>query len=84
MLASLRNLLWPKQRRQPAAEMGTFSRLPDDVLTTRVAGYFSRGTEEYLSLRALCASGRDVGEAAQEIEHILDERDPRGYLVLHY
>ena len=40
--------------------MGTLSRLPDDVLTTRVACYFSRGTEEYLSLRALCASGRDV------------------------
>ena len=45
---------------EPAAAMGTLSRLPDDVLTTRVAGYFSRGTEEYLSLRALCASGRDV------------------------
>ena len=45
---------------EPAAAMGTLSRLSDDVLTTRVAGYFSRGTEEYLSLRALCASGRDV------------------------
>ena len=59
MLASLRNLLWPKQRRrQPANAMGTLSRLPDEVLTAKVAGYFSE--QEYLSLRALCASGRDV------------------------
>ena len=58
MLASLRNLLWPKRRRQPAAAMGSLSRLPDDVLTAKVAGYFSK--QEYLSVRALCASGRDV------------------------
>ena len=69
MLASLRNLLWPKRRRQPAAAMGTLSsRLPDDVLTTRVAGYFSE--QEYLSLRALCASGRDVARRAiRRAEH---------------
>ena len=68
MLASLRNLLWPKRRRQPAAAMGTLSRLPDDVLTTRVADYFSK--QEYLSLRALCASGRDVARRAiRRAEH---------------
>ena len=69
MFASLRNLLWPRQRRrQPAAAMGTLSRLPDDVLTTRVAGYFSK--QEYLSLRALCASGRDVARRAiRRAEH---------------
>ena len=51
MLASLRNLLWPRQRRrQPAAAMGTLSLIPEDVLTTRVACYFSR--QEYLDLRA--------------------------------
>ena len=69
MLASLRNLLWPKQRRrQPANAMGTLSRLPDEVLTAKVAGYFSE--QEYLSLRALCASGRDVARRAiRRAEH---------------
>ena len=52
MLASLRNLLWPRQRRrQPAAAMGTLSLIPEDVLTTRVACYFP-SRDEYLSLRA--------------------------------
>jgi len=48
--------------------MGTLSQLPDEVLTTRVAGYFSK--QEYLSLRALCASGRDVARRAiRRAEH---------------
>ena len=69
MLASLRNLLWPRQRRrQPAAAMGTISRLPEDVFTAKVAGYFSK--QEYLSLRALCASGRDAARRAiRRAEH---------------
>jgi hypothetical protein len=48
--------------------MGTLSRLPDDVFTGKVAGYFSK--QEYLTLRALCASGRDVARRAiRRAEH---------------
>ena len=52
MFASLRNLLWPKRQRQPipTGSMGTLSRLPEDVLTTRVACFFPSG-KDYLSLR---------------------------------
>ena len=46
MLASLRNLLWPKQRRRTVelstARWAPLSLLPEDVFTARVACYFPR------------------------------------------
>ena len=55
MLASLRNLLWPKQRRRTvelsiAQKLGSLSLLPEDVFTARVACYFP-SRDEYLNLR---------------------------------
>ena len=68
MLASLRNLLWPKQRRRTvelstAQKLGTFSLLPEDVFTARVACYFP-SKQEYLYLRVASKGMRDLTERA--------------------
>ena len=68
MFASLRNLLWPKQRRRTveltlAHPMGTLSQLPEDVFTARVACYFP-SKQEYLDLRVASKGMRDLTERA--------------------